>query len=162
MGGKKKMSAVALAAAAVLLLAGMAMVEAKASKSKPKVCDKGWECKSSIYCCNETITDFFQVYQFENLFSKRNAPVAHAVGFWDYQSFITAAALYEPLGFGTTGGKQMQMKEVAAFLGHVGSKTSCKHTLHPHFLPLPKPISQVCQRRHIAPNHPFNSSDPGF
>lgn len=125
MGGKKKMSAVALAAAAVLLLAGMAMVEAKASKSKPKVCDKGWECKSSIYCCNETITDFFQVYQFENLFSKRNAPVAHAVGFWDYQSFITAAALYEPLGFGTTGGKQMQMKEVAAFLGHVGSKTSC-------------------------------------
>ncbi|KAE8022716.1 hypothetical protein FH972_008496 [Carpinus fangiana] len=91
-----------------------------------KMCDKGWECKGwSIYCCNETITDFFQTYQFENLFSKRNAPVAHAVGFWDYQSFITAAALYEPLGFGTTGGKHMQMMEIAAFLGHVGAKTSC-------------------------------------
>ncbi|XP_022861962.1 chitinase-like protein 1 [Olea europaea var. sylvestris] len=91
-----------------------------------KMCDKGWECKGlSIYCCNLTITDYFQTYQFENLFTKRNTPVAHAVGFWDYHSFITAAALYEPLGFGTTGGKLMQMKEVAAFLGHVGSKTTC-------------------------------------
>lgn len=91
-----------------------------------KLCTKGWECNRwSEYCCNETISDVFQVYQFENLFSKRNSPVAHAVGFWDYQAFITAAALYEPLGFGTTGGKLMQMKEIAAFLGHVGAKTSC-------------------------------------
>ncbi|GLU13439.1 hypothetical protein SLE2022_300760 [Rubroshorea leprosula] len=91
-----------------------------------KLCDQGWECKGwSIYCCNDTISDFFQAYQFENLFSKRNSPVAHAVGFWDYRSFITAAALYEPLGFGTAGGKLMAMKEVAAFLGIVGSKTSC-------------------------------------
>lgn len=95
-----------------------------------KVCDRGWECKGwSQYCCNLTISDFFQTYQFENLFSKRNAPVAHAVGFWDYQSFITASALFQPLGFGTTGGKLMQMKEMAAFLGHVGSKTSCKSPL---------------------------------
>lgn len=94
-----------------------------------KVCTKGWECKTwSKYCCNQTISDLFQVYQFEDLFSKRNTPVAHAVGFWDYKSFITAAAEYQPLGFGTTGGKLMQMKEIAAFLGHVGSKTSCKHT----------------------------------
>lgn len=91
-----------------------------------KVCTRGWECKQpSIYCCNQTISDFFQTYQFENLFSKRNAPVAHAIGFWDYQSFITASALFQPLGFCTTGGKLMQMKELAAFLGHVGSKTSC-------------------------------------
>ncbi|KAG2728271.1 hypothetical protein I3843_01G193000 [Carya illinoinensis] len=91
-----------------------------------KMCDKGWECKGwSIYCCNETITDYFQTYQFENLFSKRNSPVAHAVGFWDYQSFITAAAIYEPIGFGTTGLKVLKMKEIAAFLAHVGSKTSC-------------------------------------
>ncbi|KAK1263459.1 Chitinase-like protein 1 [Acorus gramineus] len=94
-------------------------------KKKLKICNKGWECSGSIYCCNETITDYFQVYQFEELFAKRNAPVAQAVGFWDYQSFITAAALYEPLGFGTTGEKQVKMKEIAAFLGHVGSKTSC-------------------------------------
>lgn len=91
-----------------------------------KVCTKGWECKVwSAYCCNHTISDFFQSYQFENLFSKRNSPVAHAVGFWDYHSFITASAKYQHLGFGTTGGKLMGMKEVAAFLGHVGSKTSC-------------------------------------
>ncbi|XP_065863747.1 chitinase-like protein 2 [Euphorbia lathyris] len=91
-----------------------------------KVCDKGWECKGfSAYCCNETISDYFQTYQFENLFEKRNSPVAHAAGFWDYRSFITAAALYQPHGFGTSGGKLMGQKEVAAFLGHVGSKTSC-------------------------------------
>ncbi|URE39422.1 Chitinase class I [Musa troglodytarum] len=101
---------------AVIVAAGAAV---EASKSKTKACDKRWECSGSVYCCNET------VYQFENLFSKRNAPVAHAVGFWDYQSFVTAAALYEPLGFGTTGDKQTKMKEVAAFLGHVGSNTSC-------------------------------------
>lgn len=91
-----------------------------------KVCTRGWECAQwSKYCCNQTITDFFETYQFENLFSKRNSPLAHAVGFWDYQSFITAAAIYQPLGFGTAGGKLMGQKEVAAFLGHVGSKTSC-------------------------------------
>lgn len=92
-----------------------------------KVCKKGWECKVwSAYCCNQTISDYFQSYQFENLFSKRNSPVAHAVGFWDYHSFITASVEYQHLGFGTTGGKLMGMKEIAAFLGHVGSKTSCK------------------------------------
>lgn len=91
-----------------------------------KLCTKGWECKKmSQYCCNQTISDYFQAYQFENLFSKRNSPVAHAAGFWDYHSFITAAAEYQPHGFGTSGGKVTAMKEVAAFLGHVGSKTSC-------------------------------------
>ncbi|XP_047310257.1 chitinase-like protein 1 [Impatiens glandulifera] len=91
-----------------------------------KVCDRGWECKGwSSFCCNETISEFFQTYQFENLFSKRNSPVAHAAGFWDYKSFIIAAAIYEPMGFGTTGGKHMGMNEVAAFLAHVGSKTTC-------------------------------------
>lgn len=99
----------------------------KVLKGGLKVCDKGWECKGwSKYCCNQTVSDFFQTYQFENLFAKRNTPVAHAVGFWDYRSFITAAAVYQPHGFGTAGGKLMQMKEVAAFLGHVGSKTTCK------------------------------------
>ncbi|XP_057959395.1 chitinase-like protein 1 [Malania oleifera] len=95
-------------------------------KGGTKYCTKGWECTGpSKFCCNLTISDYFQTYQFENLFSKRNTPVAHAVGFWDYHSFITASSVYQPLGFGTTGGKLMQMKEVAAFLGHVGSKTSC-------------------------------------
>lgn len=92
-----------------------------------KMCAKGWECnKLSKYCCNLTITDFFDTYQFENLFAKRNTPVAHAVGFWDYRSFILASADFQPLGFATTGNKTLQMMELAAFLGHVGSKTSCR------------------------------------
>ncbi|KAL0733658.1 hypothetical protein Bca4012_009868 [Brassica carinata] len=95
-------------------------IKVKKVKGK-KVCTQGW----SEYCCNETISDYFQVYQFEQLFAKRNTPIAHAVGFWDYQSFITAAALYEPLGFGS--GKLMGQKEMAAFLGHVASKTSCAY-----------------------------------
>ncbi|CAM8983597.1 unnamed protein product [Rhodiola kirilowii] len=91
-----------------------------------KMCSQGWECSYySQYCCNHTISDLFQTYQFEQLFSKRNSPIAHAVGFWDYRSFITASTIYQPLGFGTTGGKYMQMREIAAFLGHVGSQTSC-------------------------------------
>ncbi|KAI4364667.1 hypothetical protein MLD38_020725 [Melastoma candidum] len=91
-----------------------------------KVCTRGWECSTwSPYCCNQTISGFFQTYQFEDLFSKRNSPIAHAVGFWDYRSFITSSALFQPLGFGTTGGKLLQQLEVAAFLGHVGSQTSC-------------------------------------
>ncbi|WOK96874.1 hypothetical protein Cni_G05582 [Canna indica] len=94
---------------AVLLVLAVAIAAAEA-KSKPKVCNKGWECSGSIYCCNETITDYFQVYQFENLFSKRNSPIAHAIGFWDYQSFITAASVFEPLGFGTTGDKQTKVR----------------------------------------------------
>lgn len=102
-----------------------AQVLVKKVKGK-KVCDKGWECKGwSEYCCNLTISDYFDTYQFEELFAKRNSPVAHAAGFWDYKSFITASALYQPKGFGTTGNKTTQMKEVAAFLGHVGSQTSC-------------------------------------
>nr|AZH68438.1 chitinase-like protein 1 [Gastrodia elata] len=112
-------------AEASFLILTVTLILAASIDAKQKACDKGWECKGSIYCCNETITDFFEVYQFENLFAKRNSPVAHAVGFWDYHSFITASTVFQPLGFGTTGGKHMGMMEVAAFLGHVGSKTSC-------------------------------------
>lgn len=119
-----------LAASLVLNLAAIADADDKTIVVKTvrgkKFCTQGWECSwPSKYCCNETISDVFQVYQFEQLFAKRNSPIAHAVGFWDYQSFIIAASLYQPLGFGTTGGHTMQMKEIAAFLGHVGAKTSC-------------------------------------
>ncbi|KAH0457783.1 hypothetical protein IEQ34_013098 [Dendrobium chrysotoxum] len=125
MSGQSPASAAAAAAAVLVLTVALVLAGGVEAKSKQKTCDKGWECKGSIYCCNETISDFFQVYQFENLFSKRNSPIAHAVGFWDYHSFIVASSEYQPLGFGTTGSKEMRMKEVAAFLGHVGSKTSC-------------------------------------
>lgn len=121
--------------AAILLLFMLVLIVDLSWAKKEKICDKGWECKGP-YCCNETISDLFKVYNFEELFAKRNAPVAHAVGFWDFHSFITAAAMFEPIGFGTTGGKVMQMKEIAAFLGHVGSKTSCElsSSFFPSFL----------------------------
>ncbi|KAF2544700.1 hypothetical protein F2Q70_00023273 [Brassica cretica] len=35
---------------------------------------------------------------------KALSAVAHAVGFWDYRSFINAAAEYQPLGLDTAGG----------------------------------------------------------
>lgn len=128
----------ALLIVAAVVVADESSIPAKVVKvvKGKKYCDKGWECKGpSIYCCNLTISDYFQTYQFENLFSKRNSPVAHAVGFWDYKSFITAAAVYQPLGFGTSGNRTMQMKEVCAFLGHVGSKTSCKFFSFNYILP---------------------------
>lgn len=121
--GLKSTAVVAMLAVLVL---SAATAEAKAKAKKDKICDAGWECSGSKYCCNQTISKYFQTYQFENLFSKRNCPVAHAVGFWDYQSFILASTYFQNQGFGTTGGKQMQMKEIAAFLGVVGAKTSCK------------------------------------
>ena len=110
---------------AALLLLLLATSAAAAVVGGEKVCDKGWECSGSQFCCNETIGYFFKAYQFEELFPKRDSDIAHAAGFWDYKAFITAAALFEPRGFGTTGGKEMGMREVAAFLDHVGAKTSC-------------------------------------
>ena len=79
-----------------------------------------------IKCCGGAISNYFQSSQFENIFSKRNSLEAHAVSFWNYQSFVTASAQYQPYGFGTTYWKLMGMKEVAAFLAHVASKTSCE------------------------------------
>ncbi|KAL0005568.1 hypothetical protein SO802_013129 [Lithocarpus litseifolius] len=63
------------------------------------------------------------------MFSNRNSLEAHAKGFWDYHSFITASALFQPYGFGTTyiNWNFMGTKEIAAFLAHVGIKTSCGH-----------------------------------
>lgn len=120
-------------AAAVLVGGTLALIltagtwKMKVKEAHEKVCSKGWECSNSKYCCNQTISDFFKVYQFENLFAKRNTPIAKAVGFWDYQSFITASIPFQPQGFCTTGGKDMQMMELCAFLGHVGAKTSCMY-----------------------------------
>ncbi|XP_030957606.1 chitinase-like protein 2 [Quercus lobata] len=80
-------------------------------------------------CCDGTVTDYFQSDQFENLFSNRDSLEAHAKGFWDYHSFITASAHYQPYGFGTTymNSTFFGSKEVAAFLAHVGTRTSCRN-----------------------------------
>jgi hypothetical protein len=84
-------------------------------------------------CCAGAVSEYFQSSEFENIFSKRNSVEAHAVGFWDYHSFITASAYYQPYGFGTTyiNGTFFGTKEVAAFLAHVGTKM--KDTFLPNF-----------------------------
>ena len=80
-------------------------------------------------CCDGVINDYFQNDQFENLFSNRDSLEAHAKGFWDYHSFIAASAHYQPYGFGTTNINStfFGTKEVAAFLAHVGTRTSCEY-----------------------------------
>ena len=80
-------------------------------------------------CCDGVINDYFQNDQFENLFSNRDSLEAHAKGFWDYHSFIAASAHYQPYGFGTTyiNSTFFGTKEVAAFLAHVGTRTSCEY-----------------------------------
>jgi hypothetical protein len=77
-------------------------------------------------CCGGVVSKYFQSSQFKNIFSKRKSLEAHAVGFWDYHSFITASAYYHAYGFGTTymNKKFSGKKEVAAFLAYVGTKTS--------------------------------------
>jgi hypothetical protein len=102
----------------------------KGNRKQPDVCHGGRCIVRNNKCCS--ISDYFQTNQFENLFSKRNSPVAHELGFWDYHSFITASDEYQPYGFGTTDGNFLGLKEVAAFLAHVGSKTSCEFRLFPH------------------------------
>ena len=79
-------------------------------------------------CVDGVVSDYFRGSQFENMFSNRNSLEAHAKGFWDYHSFISASADYQPHGFGITYINQsfFGAKEVAAFLAHVGTKTSCE------------------------------------
>ncbi|KAF3966103.1 hypothetical protein CMV_009762 [Castanea mollissima] len=63
-------------------------------------------------CCVEgAITDYFQMDQFEKMFSNRDS--------------------LEPYGFGTTyiNRKFTGTKEVAAFLAHVATKTSCEYNV---------------------------------
>ncbi|KAL3656032.1 serine/threonine protein kinase, CMGC, dual-specificity [Castilleja foliolosa] len=101
-------------------------------KGKLPKCTQGVECSiPSIYCCNQTVSGIFPADQFDKLFSMRNNPQCHAISFWDYTSFITAASLYEPFGFGTTGGRQSQLRELAAFFAHAGALTSCGNMVSP-------------------------------
>ena len=85
-------------------------------------------CCEPYACCGRAVSDYFQNDQFEKMFSNRNSLEAQAKGFWDYHSFVTASALFQPYGFGTTyiNWNFMGTKEIAAFLAHVGTKTSCK------------------------------------
>ncbi|KAJ6910418.1 hypothetical protein NC652_021175 [Populus alba x Populus x berolinensis] len=59
-----------------------------------------------------------KTYLFENLFPKRNTPSGIAIN-----SFITAAAAHQPLGFGTTGeGNLWGRRELLLSLGMLAAK----------------------------------------
>ncbi|KAM0923050.1 hypothetical protein ACQ4PT_005807 [Festuca glaucescens] len=139
-------------AAAFLLVALLAAAEAR----REKACDTGWEgagSSGSRFCCNGTITDYFKAHHFEEFFPRRNNSIAHAGGFWSYQAFIAAAAQFEPRGFGTTGGKETGIKEVAAFLGHVGARTSCG-------IFYPNPLAWgLCYNREMSPDQNYYCDD---
>ncbi|CAM8913090.1 unnamed protein product [Rhodiola kirilowii] len=121
-----------IAIAAVLILCG-GLVAGEESATKPlvkivkgkKVCVKGWSVARGRSIV--VIDDFglFSGVSVRESFREEELAGGARGWIWDYHSFITAAAVYQPLGFGTTGNKTTQMMEVAAFLGHVGSKTSC-------------------------------------
>ena len=105
-------------------------------RPNPKSCPGCNTLRRPNCCVDGVVSDYFRGSQFENMFSNRNSLEAHAKGFWDYHSFISAAAHYQPHGFGITYINQsfFGAKEVAAFLAHVGTKTSCEIWLNLFFL----------------------------
>ena len=108
----------------------------KRACSKTKCYQGRGQCNTITYrCCDGVVTDYLQRDQFENMFLNRNSLEAHAKGFWDYHSFITASAEYEPYGFGTTylNWNFFGTKEVAAFLAHAGTKTPVSTTSSERF-----------------------------
>ena len=80
-------------------------------------------------CCAGAVSEYFQSSEFENIFSKRNSLEAHAIGFWEYDSLMIHSAYDQPYGLGSTCDNDTYFgtKEVAAFLAHVGTKTSCQY-----------------------------------
>ena len=78
-------------------------------------------------CCSGNVSQNVQSSVFYRTDSE---PSSWSKEFWNYTSFITAAAQYEPYGFGTTykdGGKvSLGKMEVAALLAHIGSKVTCE------------------------------------
>ena len=84
-------------------------------------------------CCNGSVSQNVPVTQYTSMrdrpvFSTHYKPSPWSIKFWSYESFTTAAAKYEPFGFGTTykDGVFLGNMEVAALLAHVGSKVTCE------------------------------------
>ncbi|KAF3949218.1 hypothetical protein CMV_024888 [Castanea mollissima] len=90
-------------------------------------------------CCKGSVSQNVQHAKFISMGSLRanrpafepskNKPSSWSIEFWNYKSFITAAAQYQPSGFGTTykdgGNVSLGKMEVAALLAHIGSKVTC-------------------------------------
>ncbi|XP_050275142.1 chitinase-like protein 2 [Quercus robur] len=92
-------------------------------------------------CCSGSVSQNVKYTQFNSITERAVAsrgpvfnrtyqkPSPWSIEFWNYTSFIAAAAQYQPYGFGTTykdGGKvSLGKMEVAALLAHIGSKVTC-------------------------------------
>ncbi|KAL4637534.1 hypothetical protein ACB092_03G083800 [Castanea dentata] len=85
-------------------------------------------------CCNGNVSQNVRHSQFSRLSpygrtGKTYKPSSWSKEFWNYKSFITAAAQYQPYGFGTTykdGGQvSLGTMEIAALLAHIGSAVTC-------------------------------------
>lgn len=68
------------------------------------------------------ISDIISRELFDKMLKYRNDPRCHAVGFYTYDAFITAAAYFP--GFGTTGDTATRQREIAAFLGQTSHETT--------------------------------------
>ncbi|MCO5612027.1 hypothetical protein L7F22_066289 [Adiantum nelumboides] len=120
----RRSSAMRALEAVIFVVVALALVSRASAFNA--VCLEGKKCEKNL-----TISQIFSDQDFEGLFPQRNLPVAHAANFWDYHSFIQAVAMFEPLGFGTTGGEIMQRTELAAFFAHVAHETTCGWSVAP-------------------------------
>ena len=94
-------------------------------------------------CCKGNVSQNVQYTQFNrmslyargsitvgpsNNHTYKNKPSSWSKEFWNYTSFITAAAQYQAYGFGTTykDGVSLGQMEIAALLAHIGSKVTCE------------------------------------
>jgi chitinase len=59
---------------------------------------------------------------FDDMLKYRNDPQCHAVGFYTYDAFISAAKEFPD--FGNTGDDLMRKREIAAFLGQTSHETT--------------------------------------
>jgi hypothetical protein len=74
---------------------------------------------------NLTFAEAFPEDLYNQFFPHMNDPIAHAQGFYDYQSLVTAANMFAKQGFGLVGGSNVQKQEIAAFLAHAAHDTTC-------------------------------------
>lgn len=77
---------------------------------------------------NLTFTEAFTSDNFYDFFPNINSPIAHANGFYTYQSLVEAAGMFEKEGFGLVGGSDTQKREISAFLAHAAHDTTCMFT----------------------------------
>jgi chitinase len=68
------------------------------------------------------LSDIIPKSTFDALLKFRNDPRCHAVGFYTYDAFISAAKEFPD--FGNTGDDLMRKREIAAFLGQTSHETT--------------------------------------